>query len=41
MVAVMSDAATPGTEMLSGLSIPAYSTFIIVAETVAAGSVTV
>lgn len=33
--------ATPGTEMLMGLSMPAYSTFIIVAETVAVGSMTV
>ncbi len=41
MVADISFIATPGTEMLTGLSIPAYSTFIIVAETVAIGSMTV
>jgi esterase/lipase superfamily enzyme len=32
--------AMPGTEMLSGFSMPAYMTFIMVFETVAVGSLT-
>ncbi len=41
MEALMPSMGTPGTEMLMGLLIPAYKTFIIVAETVAIGSMTV
>ena len=41
MTADTSLVGTPGTEMLTGLFIPAYRTFIIVAETVAVGSITV
>ena len=41
MVAEMALFGIPGTDMLMGLSIPAYSTFIIVADTVADGSITV
>ena len=37
----MPSMGTPGTEMLMGLLMPAYRTFIIVAETVAIGSMTV
>ena len=41
IVALMELMGTPGAEMLIGLSIPAYSTFIIVGEMVAIGSMTV
>ncbi len=41
IVACTAFIGTPGTEMLIGLAMPAYRTFIIVGEIVAIGSITV